>query len=274
MGLDQKRIGGIPVLGFGTWPLSDAVALKSVSNALEAGYRHIDTAQGYGNESEVGKAIAVSGIPRSDIFVTTKVAPGNFGAAQFAGSVKKSLDDLRLDKVDLLLLHWPPTDGSQIEAVVERLNGVAELGLAEKIGISNFPVAYMKRAVAASARKLSNNQVEFHPLLDQSKLKASADAFGIVLSAYCPIARGRVLDNPVVTAIAKRLGENPAAVVLAWIIQQGVIALPMTTKRENAEANFRALSITLTPVDMAAISALTATNKRVVAPAEMAALWD
>jgi 2,5-diketo-D-gluconate reductase B len=269
-----STISGIPALGFGTYPLADGEADAAIRMALEVGFRHIDTAQMYGNEAAIGAALRAAGTPRGELFLTTKVQPSNLTKAAFLPSVKRSLADLQTERVDLLLIHWPPGDAAMIEPLIDQLNAAAEQGLARLIGVSNFPVAYLRRAVAASARPLATNQVEFHPLIDQSKLKAAADTLAIPLTAYCPLARGQVLSHHDVVEIANRLGEAPSAVVLAWIRQQGVIAVPMTTKRANAEANFRSLSITLEAKDLTAISALTKVNRRLVAPSEMAQLWD
>jgi diketogulonate reductase-like aldo/keto reductase len=267
-------IKGIPAIGFGTWPLSGGEARACVSTALEVGYRHIDTAQLYGNEADVGAAVATSRLLRGEVFVTTKVDPGNFSESRFLPSVCESLDKLRLAQVDLLLIHWPPLTGPSIEEVIDRLNGAAEAGYARLIGISNFTIAMVERAVLRSARPLANNQIEFHPLLDQSKLKAACAKHGFALSAYCPLARGAVFGNSVIAAIAEARGRSEAAVVLRWIIQQGVVALPMTTKRANAIGNLEALSFSLTEEEMARISALTKAHRRVVSPGEMRSLWD
>jgi 2,5-diketo-D-gluconate reductase B len=270
----MQRIGGIPAIGFGTYPLKDDEADAAIKMALEVGFRHIDTAQMYGNEAVIGKALKAAGVARAELFVTTKVEPSNLTAKAFGPSVRRSLDDLKMDRVDLLLIHWPPDDAKAIEGVIEQLNSVSEQGLTTHIGVSNFPVAYLRRAVAASQRPVATNQVEYHPLLDQTTLKAASDALCIPLTAYCPLARGVVLTDPVVTGIARRLGEPPSAVVLAWIRQMGVIAVPMTTKRANAEANIRSLAITLDAKDMAAITALTSANRRLVSWGAMASLWD
>ncbi len=270
----MSMIAGIPALGFGTYPLADNVADAAIKMALEIGFRHIDTAQLYGNEAVIGKALAASGVPRAELFVTTKVQPGNLTAGAFESSVRRSLDDLRLARLDLLLIHWPPADGRDIEELICRLDSIIEQRLTSKIGISNFPIAYLRRAAKARPGKLATNQVEFHPLLDQSKLKVAADGLGIALSAYCPLARGAALTEPTIVEIARRMGQAPASIVLAWIRQQGVIALPMTTKKANALANFRSLAVTLDAKDMAAISALTKVNRRLVSPAGMTDLWD
>lgn len=274
MPVPALRINGIPALGFGTYPLTGAAAFDAVSMALELGYRHIDTAQIYDNEPEVGRAIAASGLPRSELFVTSKVPRERLSQSGFLPSVRQSLADLRLERLDLLLIHWPPLGTPSIEAAIDWLNEAAEAGLTERIGISNFTVAMMQEAAARSPRKLATNQVELHPLLDQSRLKAAADALGIPLSAYCPLARGAAVREPTVVEIGKARGVSPSAVALGWILQQGVIALPMSTRREHAEANLDALSLHLTDDEMARIGALTKSNRRLVAGGEMASLWD
>ena len=268
------QLNGIPALGCGTYPLTAKEAEATVAMVLEVGHRHIDTAQLYGNEADVGRGLKRAGLPRGDVFVTTKVDQSNYAADHFLPSVRASLDKLQLAEVDLLLLHWPPTAPITIEEAVDRLNAAVEQKLCRMIGISNFTIAMAERAVARSHHPLVTNQVEFHPLLDQSKLRTACAAKGMTLSAYCPLARGRVLGSPVTSAIAEAHGVSEGAVVLRWIIQQGVVALPMTTKRANAEGNLRALSITLTADEMASISALTSAATRLVSPAMMRGVWD
>jgi 2,5-diketo-D-gluconate reductase B len=269
----MKTINGIPALGYGTWPLSGEGCYAGVSMALELGIRHIDTAQNYGNEREVGRAIAASGVKRDDMFLVTKVGPDNLTAARFGASVKSSLDKLGVDSVDLLLIHWPPPEKS-LDATIDRLGESRALGHARNIGVSNFTVALLKRAVARAGAKIINNQVEFHPLLDQSKIIAEAKRQGIVLSAYSPLARGEVLKEPIVLGIARKLGRSPSEIALRWIIQQGVIALPMTAKPENCKSNLRALDFELSGEDMDAISTLSRQNRRLISPAGWAPKWD
>lgn len=263
---------GIPLLGFGTWPLKDDDVERCVGMALEAGFRHVDTAQMYGNEKHVGRALKASGVARRDLYVVTKVGPGNVAARAFRSSVEKSIEDLG-GPVDLLLIHWPPPD-SELDAVIDMLAEAHGAGLARNIGISNFPAAPMRRAAALSPVKLINNQVEFHPLINQAKVLAEAQRLGMTLSAYCPLGRGIVLKEPVILDIAKKHGRPPSEIALRWIAQQGVAAIPMTTKRDNAVSNFKALSFSLPDEDMRAITALTAKNRRVVAPESMAGRWD
>lgn len=268
----MDHVNGIPVLGFGTYPLLGDEAVRAVSMALELGVRHIDTAQMYGNEKEVGRAIAASGLARDALFIVTKVDPSNLGAARFAGSVARSVEDLGTVP-DLLLIHWPPAD-SPIDSPVERLIEEQRKGMARLIGVSNFNTAMMRRAQAIAKGALICNQVEFHPLLDQSKVHAVARELGMVLTAYSPLVRGKAMEAPAVREIASRHGCPASAVVLRWIIQQGVAAIPMTSKPANAKANLAALDITLDDAEMAAISALTANAERVINPSAMAGRWD
>lgn len=268
----MDHVNGIPALGFGTYPLKGEEAVRAVSMALELGLRHIDTAQMYGNEKQVGQAIAASGIPRSELFIVTKVDPSNLGAARFAGSVARSAEDLGTVP-DLLLIHWPPAD-SPIDGPVERIIAEQQKGMARLIGVSNFNTAMLRRAQEIAKGALICNQVEFHPLLDQSKILATARDLGMVLTAYSPLAHGKAMEQPAVQEIARRHGCPASAVVLRWIIQQGVAAIPMTSKRANAEANLAALDITLSDEEMAAVSALTIKGTRLIDPSWMAGRWD
>jgi 2,5-diketo-D-gluconate reductase B len=269
----MEAINGIPILGYGTWPLTGDECYRGVSMAIELGIRHIDSAQGYGNEREVGRAIANSGIKRDDIFLVTKVAPDNLTLARFPASVKQSLEALRVDLVDLLLIHWPPPEKS-FDAMLEQLNEAHDGQQTRKVGVSNFTIGQMRRAAKLARSPIVNNQVEFHPLLDQSRVKAEADGLGIALSAYSPLGRGAVLREAAIQEIARKLGRPPSQIALRWIIQQGVVALPMTTKRENCLSNLRALDFELSEEDMSAITALTRQNRRLISPAGRAPKWD
>jgi 2,5-diketo-D-gluconate reductase B len=266
----MKKINGIPILGYGTWPLAGDECYRGVSMALELGIRHIDTAQIYGNEREVGRAIAASGIGRADIFLVTKVAHDNLTSQRFSISVEASLEALGVVQVDLLLIHWPPPD-KVFDAMIAKLGEAHSRKQALMIGVSNFTIAQMKQAVKRSSAAIVNNQVEFHPLLDQSQVKAEAEKLGIALSAYSPLGRGAVLKEPVVVEIARKLNRPPSEVALRWIIQQGVIALPMTTKFENCRSNLRTLEFELSEDDMKAITALT---RHLISPAGWAPKWD
>ncbi|MFM8747868.1 MAG: aldo/keto reductase [Aestuariivirga sp.] len=264
--------GGIPLLGLGTYPLTGEEAFRTVRMAIDLGIRHIDTAQMYGNEREIGRAVASSGLPRGDFFMVTKVDPGNLGAARFADSVARSVDDLG-GPADLLLIHWPPPE-DDFDATLDRLMAERAKGNTKAIGVSNFSPAMMRRAQQRCAGALINNQVEFHPLLDQQAVLATAREQGMVLSAYSPLARGAAMKPAVIAAIAARLGRPPSEVVLRWIMQQGVVAIPMTTKRENALSNIAALSLELSPEDMAAITGLGTRHGRTINPSWMAGRWE
>ncbi len=264
-------INGIPAFGLGTWPLRGDDLASAMTMAFDLGVRHVDTAQMYGNELEVGKAVAASGIPRSEIFVTTKVDPGNLSAARFVSSVARSIDDLG-GPADLLLIHWPPPD-SEIDGAVDRLVAEKDKGNARAVGVSNFTPRMLKQAQARAKGQLVNNQVEFHPLLDQSKLLAVAKELGVALSAYSPLARGKAMEPAIIQEIASKRGKPASAVVLRWIIQQGVIAIPMTTKRGNAEANLQALGFELSDAEMDAISRLGTAQGRMISMGSMAGRW-
>ena len=263
---------GIPLLGLGTYPLQGDEAYRAVRQAIDLGIRHIDTAQMYGNERDMGRAIAACGVPRKDLFVVTKVDPGNVGASRFARTVQQSVDDLG-SVPDLLLIHWPPAE-AEFDAALDRLMAERDKGHAKAIGVSNFSPAMMRRAQARCGGAIINNQVEFHPLLDQSAVMTAARELGIVLSAYSPLARGAAMKPPLIQHIAGRIGRKPSEVVLRWIIQQGVVAIPMTTRRENAQSNIAALDFELSDADMAAISKLGTRQGRTINPSWMAGRWE
>jgi diketogulonate reductase-like aldo/keto reductase len=268
----MQSANGIPLLGFGTFPLRDDEVERCVAMALEVGFRHVDTAQMYGNEMHVGRALKASGVARGDLYIVTKIDPGNTAAKNFRTAAEKSAEALG-GPVDLLLIHWPPPD-AELDAYVDRLAETHAAGLAKNIGVSNFPTALMRRAAERSSVQLINNQVEFHALIDQSKVMVEAQQLGMTLSAYCPLGRGMVLKEPVILGIAKKHGRPPSEIALRWIVQQGIAAIPMTTKRDNAASNFKALSFSLPQEDMRAISALTARHRRLISPASMAGRWD
>jgi 2,5-diketo-D-gluconate reductase B len=262
----------IPRLGLGTYPLMGREAEDVISLGIEIGFRHIDTAQMYGNEAAVGNALRYSPVPRSELFVVSKVDPGNLTAQRFASSVARSVDDLG-GPVDLLLIHWPPAD-SEIDAAIDRLMEARDQGRTRHIGVSNFPVALMERAQKRTGGRIICNQVEFRPLLDQSRLLTAAGKLAIMLTAYSPLARGRALQLAIVQDIARRLGKPPSEIVLRWIIQQGVAAIPMSRKRENLTSNLNALSFELSEGDMTALSALGSATGRTISRASMQGRWD
>ncbi len=248
---------------FGTFPLTGDIARKAILAAAETGYRAFDTAQMYGNEAETGEALAATGLKRDEICVTTKVHPDKFSEDGFIASVEKSLKDLKLDYVDVLLLHWPPTSG-EVTQSLELLQKAQEQGLTRNIGVSNYTIAMMEKAVTVVDTPIVTNQVEFHPLLNQDKLLAGANKVGIPLSSYCSVARGEVFKHPEFAEIGKGYGKSAAQVVLRWIIQKGVSINTMSTKPENIRANFDIVDFTLSHVDMARIEKLTQTGYRIV----------
>ena len=248
---------------FGTFPLKGRECIDAVTAAFEAGYRAIDTAQMYGNEADVGVALANSGLPRDAIFVTTKVHPDNFSAERFLPSVESSLKALGLARVDLLLLHWPPV-GGDVAPSLKLLSQARAEGLTTHIGVSNYTVAMMRTARQVIDDPLVTNQVEFHPLLNQDRLLAGSAEAGIPLSSYSSVARGKVFGYPLFAEIGAPYGKSAAQVVLRWILQKGVSVNTMSTKPDNIRANFDVMDFTLSNVDMARIDALTHTNYRIV----------
>lgn len=249
--------------GFGTFPLKGAELEQAVHAAVGAGYRAFDTAQGYANEADVGLALRGCGVPRAQLCITSKVALENFSPERFLPSVEESLKRLRVEQLDVLLLHWAPADGD-IAPSLALLERAAELGLAAHIGVSNYTAALLHRARQLVARPLVTNQVEFHPLLDQSVLLAAAAETGIPLSSYCSVARGEVFKYPLFGQIGAAYGKSAAQVVLRWILQKGVAFNTMSTRPANIAANFDVMDFTLSSVDMARIDALAGTNFRVV----------
>jgi 2,5-diketo-D-gluconate reductase B len=248
---------------FGTFPLKGADLAGAISAALQVGYRAFDTAQMYDNEADVGSALAACGISRESLCITTKVSIHNFSEALFLPSVEQSLAALRIEQVDLLLLHWPDPDGT-IKPTLRLLERAHRQGLARHIGISNFTAAMMRVARDTVSVPLATNQVEFHPLLNQSTLLAAANETGIPLSSYCSVARGEVFKYPIFAEIGAGYGKSAAQVVLRWILQTGVPINTMSTKPDNIRANFDVMDFTLSSIDMARINAMSRINYRVV----------
>ena len=248
---------------FGTFPLKGDVLTQAIHDAAAAGYRAFDTAQMYGNEATTGAALAGCGIPRGELCITTKVGVENFTPETFLPSVEQSLRDLRVDQVEILLLHWP-TPGGDIRQSLELLQQALDRQMTRHIGISNYTAAMMAFAKTVVQAPLVTNQVEFHPLLDQSRLLAAANATGIPLSSYSSVARGEVFKYPLFAEIGEGYGKSAAQVVLRWILQKGVSINTMSTKAENIRANFDIMDFTLSSIDMARIDAMGATNYRIV----------
>jgi 2,5-diketo-D-gluconate reductase B len=248
---------------FGTFPLKGAELAAALRTALEVGYRSIDTAQMYENEADVGVTLRSSGVPRSDLCISTKVRPDNFSEDKFIPSVEESLKRLQVEQIDVLLLHWPPLGGDIVPSL-KLLEHAAKAGLTRYIGVSNYTAAMMRTAKATIGVPLVTNQVEFHPLLDQSALLRAATETGIPLSSYCSVARGEVFKHPIFGEIGKGYGKTAGQVVLRWILQRGVPINTMSTKRANIEANFEVMDFTLSSIDMVRIDAMTRTGYRII----------
>jgi 2,5-diketo-D-gluconate reductase B len=224
----------IPKLGFGTGRIGDNSNLddysERVAHALKLGYRHIDTAWKYGTEKSVGEAIRMSGVPREEIFLTTKVSHEYLRADDFARKVDESLSNLQLDCVDLLMVHWPSPDKVPLAETMGALAKAKREGKARHLGVANFNIAMLNEAIHLSPEPIENLQVEYHPYLDQSKMLAHVRKLGLSMTAYCPLGRGRLLADPVVEDIARAKGKSIAQVVLRWHLQQpNVIPIPRRT---------------------------------------------
>lgn len=264
----------VPVLGMGTYPLSGAAGQKAIATALGIGYRHVDTAQMYGNEADVGAAIRASRVDRSEIFITTKIDNGNHAAAAVKRSTEESLRQLKTDYVDLLLIHWPPRAGM----LGETLGAMAALkaaGKARHLGISNFNRALIEEAVDQLGADLVCNQVEYHPFLSQRTVLAALRKRHMFLTAYCPVAHGDVARDPTIVAIAKRLGKTPVQIALNWLVgQDGVAAIPKASSRSHLEENFSIFDFELSPADRAAIDRLGSPRGRIISYPGWSPAWD
>lgn len=265
----------IPAFGLGTFRLQGQVVIDSVSTGLALGYRVIDTAQIYENEADVGQAIADSGIPRSELFITSKIWIANFAEGQLIPSLKESLRKLQTDYLDLTLIHWPsPEDQVPVAEFMGQLLEAKRQGLTRQIGISNFTVELMKQAIdAVGAEHIATNQIELHPYLQSRTVAEFAKAHGIQVTSYMTLAYGEVLKDPVIQQIAERHQATPAQVTLAWAMQLGYAVIPSSTKRTNLASNLKALDLTLSDADMAQIAGLER-DHRLTSPKGIAPNWD
>ncbi|WP_435156133.1 aldo/keto reductase [Haladaptatus sp. DFWS20] len=242
----------MPMLGFGTYELDEYdECVESVKTAIETGYRHIDTAEGYDNESAVGDAIAESDVSREELFVATKVSPENLDYDQVLTSAEESLDRLGLDYVDLLYVHWP-TDEYEADDTLEAFAELREEGLIREIGVSNFTVDLLREAVEEAEEPIFANQVEMHPLLQQDDLRefCAGEDVDVELVAYSPIARGDVADIPELRAVAEKYDATPAQLSLAWCREKGVTAIPKASGQEYIQENWRSLGVELDEEDV------------------------
>ncbi|WP_404379722.1 aldo/keto reductase [Caenispirillum salinarum] len=264
----------IPALGFGTFTLSPDDCHRMVKAALEIGYRHVDTAQVYDNEDAVGAAMGESPAPREDVWLTTKVWVDKFRDGDLQKSVDDSLKRLQTDYVDLLLLHWPNRD-VPLEETLKALASVKRDGRARHIGLSNFTVSLMKQAFAATEEPLAVNQVEYHPYLNQDPVLDMVRAKGMALTAYSPVAQGKIMGDETLKRIGAKYGKNEAQVTLRWLIQQdGVVAIPRTKSKEHCKTNLEVFDFELTDDDMAEIKGLNRPDGRQISPQGLAPEWD
>ena len=262
----------LPRIGLGTWPMVGDACRDAVSTALELGYRHIDTAERYENEDAIGAALAATSVPRGELHITSKVWWDHLAPGAMRDALARSLDALRTDYVDLYLIHWPSTDWD-MAATLEALVGLRGAGLARSIGVANFPLALLRSVVDEHRVPVACLQVEYHALLGQQKLLAFARSHDMALTAYTPLGRGAVAENPVIQAIAAEHGATPEQVALAWLIgQDGVAAVPKAAGPANQRSNLKSLELQLTGPQRAAIDALPK-NRRVVSP-DFAPAWD
>jgi 2,5-diketo-D-gluconate reductase B len=245
----------IPAIGLGTWELRGRACARLVEQALKLGYRHIDTAQVYENEREVGEGVRSSRIKRDELFVTTKVWTTHFAPNDLERSTKESLTKLRMSEIDLLLLHWPNPQ-VPLNETLGALARVKKAGLARHIGVSNFTVALIEEAVAACPEPLVCDQVEYHPYLDQARVKQACARQGMALVAYSPVAKGRVKNDETLARIGKAHGKTPAQICLRWLVQQNVAAIPRTSRIERLSENIDVFDFMLSEVEMQQVSGL------------------
>jgi 2,5-diketo-D-gluconate reductase B len=252
----------IPIFGLGTWALRGRDCARLVEQAIRIGYRHIDTAQMYDNEREVGEGVRASG-KRNEVMVTTKVQPSLLAPHDLERSVKESLAKLRLDHIDLLLIHWP----NARVPLADTLGAMAKMkreGFVRELGVSNFTVALLDEAKKVSPEPLVCDQIECHPFLDQHKVIAACRAQGMAVVAYSPIARGGIRGNEVLERIGKAHGKSAAQVCLRFLVQQGIVVIPRTSKIERLEENFALFDFRLSQAEMTEIGKLAGRNDRIV----------
>jgi diketogulonate reductase-like aldo/keto reductase len=250
--LSLSNGGRMPLLGFGTWQIKGAEATRAVATALEAGYRHLDTALVYGNEAEVGTGLAESGLSRSDVFLTTKCPPNRAGSG--LDTVRESLDRLQTDYLDLWLIHWPG-EGSANSDLFGEFVEAREAGLVRDIGVSNFDSALLDEVTKATGVTPAVNQIEWSPLHFDAEVVEDHRARGIVVEGYSAL-RGGTLEHPTIVDIAERLGRTPAQVIIRWHLQHEIVVIPKSVNADRIRANADVAGFSLTDEDMAALDAL------------------
>ena len=264
----------IPLIGLGTWDLRGRTCARVVEQALRLGYRHVDTAELYENEREVGEGVRASGVKRDEVFIVTKIWPSHFGPRELERAAKDSMVRLRLSEVDLLLLHWPNPQ-IPLSETLPALGKVKRMGLARHIGVSNFTVALIEEAVRLADEPLVCNQIEVHPLLDQSKVIAACRRHRMAIVAYSPIARGTLKDHQVLTRIGRAHGKTAAQASLRFLVQQGIAVIPRTSRIERLSENLGIFDFELSAAEMADISRLASRDGRIVDYAYSGApKWD
>lgn len=270
----EKIAGAMPLMGLGTYGRRGAEGQAAMETALEVGYRLLDTAQDYNTEEPCGAAFRASGLAREEVFFTTKVATGNLGAGKVVPSVHKSLETLGLDKLDLVLIHWPAPNGEiPLSVYVEQLAEVLDSGLTTHIGVSNFTIALIDEALdILGGRPLLTNQVEVHPYLQNVKLAEHCKAKGVSITCYMPIAKGRIGADPVMQEIAQAHGATPEQVSLAFLMQQDMAVIPSSANEGRMRQNFAATELTLTGEEMDRVRTLDR-GMRLVDP-EWGPDWD
>ncbi|MBV0925076.1 aldo/keto reductase [Halomicroarcula limicola] len=248
----QVQSESVPALGLGTWQLTGATCQETVQTALDMGYRHVDTAQAYGNERQVGTGIDAADVDREDVFLTTKLDGSNRSARRVRQSARESCHRLGTDYLDLLLIHWPNTPWMvPVSETIDAMNGLVDDGLVRNIGVSNFSPSRLDEARELSEAPIFTDQVQYHPYWDQTQLLDYCRIHDVLLTAYSPLARGGVLDDPAIVQIGNRYGKSPAQVALRWLVQQdGVAAIPKATGREHLEANLAVFDFELTDEEM------------------------
>jgi diketogulonate reductase-like aldo/keto reductase len=259
----EARGARIPLVGLGTWEMRGRTCARIVEQALRLGYRHIDTAEMYDNEREVGEALRASGVARDDVFITTKIWPSHFAPLELERAAKACLARLRLAAVDLLLLHWPNPQISLSETL-DALCKVKQAGLARHIGVSNFTIPLIEEAVRLASEPLVCNQIEMHPFLDQSKVTAACRAQGLAVVAYSPIARGGAKNDSVLAGIGAAHRKSAAQVSLRFLVQQGIVVIPRTSRIERLSENCAIFDFELTDAEMAQIRSLARRGGRLV----------
>jgi 2,5-diketo-D-gluconate reductase B len=272
MQLVEANGARIPAIGLGVMTLKDETCVRAVDAALRMGYRHVDTAQMYGNERETGEGLRASGVARETVFVTTKVWHDKLRAGDFERSVDESLTRLGLSHVDLLLIHWPNKD-VPLRETLDVLCKTKREGKTRHVGVANFTVALIEEAVQLATEPLVTNQIEVHPFIDRSKVIAASRRHGLSVTAYCPIAPGQAPGDAALARVGTAHGKSPAQVSLRYLVQQGIIPIPRTANPQHLADNFAVFDFALSAGEMAELENLKSANKRIVSPPH-APQWD